>query len=60
MTMCTIGVNRGCMHKWKNLDEDLPGRMLFVLLDVTPYKVNGEVLEEYLGELTSDYAHAEH
>ncbi|KAL2824225.1 hypothetical protein BDW59DRAFT_87185 [Aspergillus cavernicola] len=53
-------VNRGCMHKWKNLDEEKAGRMLFILLDVTPYKVNGEVLEEYLGDLAGDYADVMH
>ncbi|KAL2862207.1 cupin domain-containing protein [Aspergillus lucknowensis] len=49
-------VNRGCMHKWKNLDEEKPGRMLFVLLDVEPVKVNGENITEYLGILEKDYA----
>ncbi|KAK0615699.1 hypothetical protein B0T17DRAFT_538847 [Bombardia bombarda] len=51
-----MSVNRGCMHKWKNLDEEKPGRMLFVLLDVEPYKVNGEVIGEYLGDLAGEYA----
>ncbi|RYP12515.1 hypothetical protein DL765_007277 [Monosporascus sp. GIB2] len=51
-----MSVNRGCMHKWKNLDETRPGRMLFVLLDVQPYSVGGKVLEEYLGDLAGDYA----
>ena len=55
-----LGVNRGCMHKWKNLDETRPGRMVFVLLDVTPYKVNGQVLEEYLGDLAGDYVNLKH
>ncbi|KAL4784751.1 hypothetical protein BJX76DRAFT_356737 [Aspergillus varians] len=49
-------VNRGCMHKWKNLDEEKSGRMLFVLLDVKPYTVNGENISEYLGILQKDYA----
>ncbi|RFU78521.1 cupin domain-containing [Trichoderma arundinaceum] len=54
-------VNRGCMHKWKNLDEEKAGRMLFILLDVTPYKApNGELLEEYLGDLAGDYADVKH
>ena len=51
-----LGVNRGCTHKWKNLDETGPGRMVFVLLDVTPYKVNGKVIEEDLGDMAPDYA----
>jgi hypothetical protein len=44
------------MHKWKNLDEEKPGRMLFVLLDVKPVQVNGEFLTEYLDILEKDYA----
>lgn len=55
-----MSVNRGCMHKWKNLDEERPGRMLFVLLDVAPYRVNGQLVEEYLGDLAGEYAHARH
>ncbi|KAI1161558.1 hypothetical protein F5B18DRAFT_428883 [Nemania serpens] len=56
-----MSVNRGCMHKWKNLDEERSGRMLFVLLDVEPYKApNGEVLEEFLGDLAGDYADVAH
>lgn len=59
--MVYLGVNRGCMHKWKNLDEEKAGRMLFILLDVTPYKApNGELLEEYLGDLAGDYADVKH
>ena len=56
MDAAKLGVNRGCMHKWRNLDEKKCGRMLFILLDVTPYKVNGQVLEEYLGDMEEDYA----
>ncbi|KFA53859.1 hypothetical protein S40293_01620 [Stachybotrys chartarum IBT 40293] len=53
-------VNRGCMHKWKNLDEEHPGRMLFILLDVEPLTVGGETIEEYLGDLAGDYADVSH
>lgn len=49
------GVNRGCLHKWKNLDETRHERMVFLLLDVTPYKVNKQVIEEGLGDLARDY-----
>lgn len=45
---------------WKNLDEEKSGRMVFVLLDVTPTKVNGEEIHEYLGDLEKDYAHVKH
>ena len=54
------GVNRGCMHKWKNLDEKAAGRMVFILLDVAPLKVNGKIVEEYLGDLAGDYADLKH
>jgi len=50
------------LHKWKNLDEMRPGRMVFVLLNVTPYKVNGQAIEEDLGNLAGDYVarHVKH
>ena len=49
------------MHKWKNLDEEKSGRMLFILLDVTPYTApNGVELKEDLQELAGDYADLEH
>ncbi|KAK4109675.1 hypothetical protein N656DRAFT_791805 [Canariomyces notabilis] len=50
-----VSVNRCCMHTWKNLDEERPSRMVFILLDVATYKVNGEVVKEDLGEMASDY-----
>ncbi|ROV98482.1 hypothetical protein VPNG_08537 [Cytospora leucostoma] len=50
-----MSVNRGCMHKWKNLDEERPGRMVFILLDVHPLKVNDEPIKEDLGDLAPDY-----
>ncbi|CAK4032115.1 Hypothetical predicted protein [Lecanosticta acicola] len=54
-------VNRGCMHKWKNLDEEKSGRMLFILLDVKPYFApNGVELKEELNELAGDYADLAH
>jgi hypothetical protein len=48
------------MHKWKNLDEEKSGRMLFILLDVTPFYVNGKQIKEELNELAGDYADLEH
>ena len=45
---------------WKNLDEQKPGRMVFILLDVKPLKVNGEIIQEYLGDMEKDYVHAKH
>ena len=46
------------MHKWENLDTQRSGRMLFVLLDVAPLMVAGEKMEEFLGDLAPEYAHA--
>ena len=48
------------MHTWRNLDEKLPGRMLFVLLDVKPLTVNGKAITEDLGDLAGEYAQTEH
>ena len=50
-------VQRGTAHQWINITGDglLPGRMLFVLLDVNPIVVNGKTLEGYLGTLEKDY-----
>ncbi|KAK4222716.1 hypothetical protein QBC38DRAFT_489175 [Podospora fimiseda] len=50
-----MSVNRGCMHEWKNIDPEKPGRMVFILLDVAPLKVNGKTIEEDLGDLAPDY-----
>lgn len=55
-----LGVNRGCMHLWKNLDEEKPGRMVFILLDVTPLYVKGEHIKEYLGDMEKDYVSMKH
>ncbi|CEN60512.1 hypothetical protein ASPCAL02948 [Aspergillus calidoustus] len=55
-----MSVNRGCMHLWKNLDEEKPGRMVFILLDVTPLYVNGEHIKEYLGDMEKDYVSMKH
>lgn len=37
------------------MDEENSGRMVFILLDVKPYYVNGKLIEEDLGELAGDY-----
>ncbi len=49
-------VNRACNHKWRNVSQTKSGRMLFILLDVQPLEVNGETIEEGLGELCREYA----
>lgn len=48
-------VNRSAMHKWHNISNDKPGRMVFVLLDVKPVVVNGKELETDLGYLAKEY-----
>ncbi|PSN60581.1 hypothetical protein BS50DRAFT_204064 [Corynespora cassiicola Philippines] len=55
-----MSVNRGTMHKWRNCDQHRSGRMLFVLLDVKPLNVGGEVLGEDLGDLAGEYADLGH
>ncbi|KAF2439286.1 hypothetical protein P171DRAFT_421734 [Karstenula rhodostoma CBS 690.94] len=51
-----MSVNRGAMHKWRNVDQQKSGRMLFVLLDITPLKVGEHALGEDLGDLEGEYA----
>ena len=51
-----MSVNRGAMHKWRNCSPDKSGRMVFVLLDVQPLKVEGKLLEQDLGDLAGEYA----
>lgn len=54
-----VSVNRGAMHKWRNVDGDKSGRMLFVLLDCKPLFVEGKEIVEDLGALASEYADLE-
>ncbi|RYP20628.1 hypothetical protein DL765_002699 [Monosporascus sp. GIB2] len=50
-----ISVQRATFHKWRNCSKDKPGRMLFILLDVQPFSVNGVEIKEDLGDLASEY-----
>ena len=52
-----ISVQRATAHQWINItgNGQLPGRMLFVLLDVNEVYAGGKKLEEYLGTLEKDY-----
>lgn len=54
-----ISVNRGTMHKWRNVSAGRSGRMLFVLLDCKTLFVGGEEVRQDLGDLTSEYADRE-
>lgn len=49
-----VSVNRGTMHKWKNI-SDKPGRMLYFLVDVEPLYVNGKKMEMEMGTLGNEY-----
>lgn len=51
-----VSVNRGAMHKWRNVSNDKPARMLFIMLDIKPLVVNGKTLEFEMGELMDEYA----
>ncbi|QSZ37764.1 hypothetical protein DSL72_008863 [Monilinia vaccinii-corymbosi] len=42
-------VNRSAMHKWHNVSEARPGRMLFVLLNVKPVVVYGSLYIHFSG-----------
>ncbi|KAJ8129630.1 hypothetical protein O1611_g4003 [Lasiodiplodia mahajangana] len=51
-----VSINRGAMHKWRNVSNEKPARMLFTMLDVEPIVVNGKTLEFEMGELMNEYA----
>jgi quercetin dioxygenase-like cupin family protein len=51
-----VSINRGAMHKWRNVSNDKPARILFFMLDVKPIIVNGKALEFDVGELIKEYA----
>ena len=50
-------VQRATAHQWVNVTGNglLPGRLLFVLLDVNDVYVGGKKMEGYLGTITKDY-----
>jgi len=50
-----VSVNRGAMHKWRNVSKDKPARMLWVLIDCKPVIVNGKALEFDMGILAKEY-----
>ncbi|TGJ85569.1 hypothetical protein E0Z10_g3193 [Xylaria hypoxylon] len=51
-----VSINRGAMHRWRNVSNEKPARMLFTMLDVKPIIVNGKALEFDVGELMKEYA----
>jgi quercetin dioxygenase-like cupin family protein len=50
-----VSVNRGTMHKWKNV-TDKPARMMYFLVDVEPMYVNGKKMEMEMGTLGDEYS----
>lgn len=56
-----VCIQRATMHTWKNITENCtkPGRMLFILLDVKPFEVNGIKVEEDMGALGKEYVDRE-
>jgi len=50
-----ISVQRATMHKWRNTSPDKSARAVFVLLDCLPFKVNGNSVQQDLGDLAPEY-----
>ncbi|KAI0201480.1 hypothetical protein F4808DRAFT_459970 [Astrocystis sublimbata] len=52
-----FSIQRATAHQWRNITGGgtMPGRMMWILLDCTDVVVNGNVLEEDLGELAPFY-----
>ena len=50
-------VNRAGAHQWVNITGNglLPGRILFVLIDVKDVVVGGKKMEGFLGTIAKDY-----
>ncbi|KAI0174349.1 hypothetical protein BJ166DRAFT_492876 [Pestalotiopsis sp. NC0098] len=51
-----VSINRGAMHRWRNVSKTKPARMIFIMLDVKPIIVNGKALEFEMGDLMNEYA----
>lgn len=51
-----VSVNRGAQHRWRNMSDEKPARMLFIMLDVKPIIVNGRAVEFEMGRLMKEYA----
>ncbi|MEY2918434.1 MAG: hypothetical protein RIS73_2148 [Bacteroidota bacterium] len=43
-----IIVQKGTIHKWRNPSKDTICRIVFVLTEATPFKLNGTALVEYM------------
>ncbi|KAF3067448.1 hypothetical protein GL218_08637 [Daldinia childiae] len=53
-----VCIQRATSHKWKNVTGNgtLPGRMLWVLLDIKEVTIDGKKLRGDLGDLQEEYA----
>jgi len=51
-----VSVNRAAMHKWRNISNEKPARMLYFMLDVKPVIINGKALDFDMGPLADEYA----
>ncbi|KAK0634888.1 hypothetical protein B0T17DRAFT_586555 [Bombardia bombarda] len=54
-----VSVQRATAHSWRNItgNGNMPGRMLYILLDCKDVVVNGKKMEGYLGWLEEYYKH---
>lgn len=52
-----VSIQRATNHKWKNIHGNgtLPGRMLWVLLDIKELAIDGKKVEGDLGDLQKEY-----
>ena len=49
LTAGDIIVQRGTIHKWRNPSNEKMCRIVFVLTEAKPFKVNGKPLDAYMG-----------
>jgi len=50
-----LSVNRVGMHRWSNMSQSEPARMVCVLLDMTNISAAGQDRREDLGYLAKEY-----
>ena len=49
LTAGDIIVQRGTIHKWRNPSNEEMCRIVFILTEAKPFKVNGKPLDAYMG-----------
>lgn len=50
-----VSVNRSGMHRWRNVSESQPARVVFVILGAKNATAAGKELQEDLGYLAKEY-----